>query len=49
MAVTSSHILFSAFPAHLQGETSTQVRVALARLSISSTGQGFPVFLIMWS
>lgn len=29
MAVTSSHNLSSAFLAHLRGETSTQIRVAL--------------------
>lgn len=49
MAVTSSHNLSSAFLAHLWGETSTQVRVALVWLSVSSTGMGFAVFLIMGS
>lgn len=38
MAVTFSHVLSSAFLAHLGGETSTQVRVALVRVSVSSTG-----------
>lgn len=49
MAVTSSHILSSAFLAHLWGETSTQVRVALVWLSTSSTVLGFALFLTMRS
>lgn len=49
MVVTSTHILSSAFLTHLRGETSTQVRVALVWLSVSSTGLGFAVFLIMRS